>query len=430
MRVTGTSRAGQIRGLLAIALVALVLGASGGTVSESSSSKDTSDQGHLTFASGDELVPKNDAPRPSPSDLEAPGEELSEEAKRQIPLIDAVRELEEAAGESRVDGLATINPDFDGNRIHLYWKGTVPSALQGTVERVRERFEVVIHDAPYTWTELDREIKRLQEIIADDATLTFIAALAMEDDVSGIRILLSDPSSPTERAGEVLDAATDVPYRFEFKSYAANVQPAVAGSRWDDQPPFIGGAVIETHFLAFFTDDRCSTAFTVRNEDATVKGVLSAKHCGEYEDWYTPEGGTVGVSNLVLEDRDIMGIMWSKDTLHGYPGFSGRIYHGPHTTSAMGGIGGSGRSIIDELLCANGGYSGTVCNNRVLDRNLYFSGIGGPNLVTRHTSGVAAAGDGDSGGGMYLLGSKLRLARGVISAIDANRPTYLSRYTV
>jgi hypothetical protein len=349
------------------------------------------------------------------------GEQLTEEARRQAPLTEAKAELDQAAAETGVDGLATITPDFGANRLHLYWKGELPVALREAVERVRTRFDVTVHDAPYSWTELDAQIRKILRVIEEDKALGFISAVAMEPDASGIKVLVSDPSHSTEHAESAIRSAIgpSVALRFAFEDWAVDIKPTVAGSRWDDRPPFIGGAVIEKYWLGLFLDGRCSTAFTVRNSANTVGGVLTAKHCGEDEDWYTPGGNYVGSSNLVLSDRDIMGMVWPTST-PGYPGFSGKVYTGGHTSSTMGAISGSGYSAVDSLYCLSGGYSGTMCSNRVIARNVYPPGLGGPMFVTRQTEGTAAAGNGDSGGAAYYLGTT-RSARGVISAIDANR---------
>ncbi|MGH3518509.1 MAG: hypothetical protein ACRDQ7_14045 [Haloechinothrix sp.] len=368
------------------------------------------------------LVQGPDVPiPPREEDGGATGEDISEEAMAQAPLMEAARKLDEASVASGVDGLATINPDFDADRIDLYWKGELPATLLAAIAEVRDEFEVVVHASPYTWTELDRKVRKVLELLETDETLGFITAIAMTDDVSGIRALVSDPSIDTQHAESAIRSAIghSVPLTFGFEEWATHIKPT--RSRWDDRPPFNGGAVIQRYWLGLIVAARCSTAFTVRNSADTVRGVLTAKHCGENDSWYTPESDLfVGNSNLVLGDRDMAGLMWGRTT-PGYPGFRGRMYvGGPNSTTDVP-INGSSRSYLDSLYCLSGGYSGLVCANRVLSRNLYPSGLGGPMFLTRHNTGRAAAGNGDSGGPTYYSSSTGRFAKGIISAIDANR---------
>lgn len=152
--------------------------------------------------------------------------------------------------------------------------------------------------------------------------------------------------------------------------------------------------------------------------NAQIRGMLTAKHCGANEDWYTPAGKYIGASNLNTTNSDITGLMWTTTT-PGYPGFRGRIYYGSYTSNDTGGMAGSGSPIFDELQCMSGSYSGAVCSNRVFQRNYYDESLnGGPMHVTRQVNDVAAAGNGDSGGPNYFLGSQQRRARGVITAIS------------
>lgn len=377
-----------------------------------------------TFVADDGIFPPRaagDAPVPAGSEHGFPGEELNEEAKKQIPLNDARMELEQVAAEAGADGFAAISPDFDNDRLDVYWKGELPSVLRERITQIRERFTVVVHEARYTWAELDVRIRRLQAVVTADERFSFVAAIAMEPDRSGIRILVTHPNEITEAAEALILTIMEprIPFHLDYKDFVVGIKPVAAGSRWDDQPPFYGGSVIETREFVILTGALCSTAFAVRNAANTERGVLTAKHCGEYEDWYTPGDEHVGVSNTIHDDNDSMGIMWGTAAL-GFPDFVGRIYHGSYTTSRSGGISGSGLSVADELLCTGGAFSGTMCSNKVIYQDLYFSGVG-PMFVTRQTEGNAAAGNGDSGGPVYRLEPDARYARGVISAIDSNR---------
>jgi hypothetical protein len=179
------------------------------------------------------------------------------------------------------------------------------------------------------------------------------------------------------------------------------------------------GAVIErTEFFGLSTI-RCSTAFTARTQDDTVRGVFSAKHCGVNESWRTAVGhGPVGVSNLSFSDIDVMGVLWPTSS-PAYPGFEGRVFDGAHNSFSKRGVIGSGLSGLDDIVCTSGGYTGIDCRQRVFERNLFFGDpFGGPLFATEQMDGLAAVGQGDSGGPVFAAGLSSTFARGVISAIS------------
>lgn len=356
------------------------------------------------------------------------GEPVSEEMKRQAPLEREHMRLEQAIAKANARGFAALNVDFDSDRIDLYWKGHLPDTLGAAVEDVRQRHGVTVHQAAYSWAELDNEVRRILALVERNDELKFISAVMMEPDMSGIQLLVSEESAVTANAQAEVGSLVEptVSWKLGFEDWAANIAPTVPGNRWDDRAPYIGAAVIQTYILGIIVDARCTTAFTVRNSADTARGVLTAKHCsdGENHDWYTPEGNFVGESNLIVSDRDLMGIMWPRSA-GGYPGFRGNIYIGGYSSSTMENMSGSGSSTYDALYTTSGGYSGVRQFNRVIARNVYPSGFGGPMFVTRKTDGTAAVGNGDSGGATYRhdvsVSPSRRYARGVISLIDLNR---------
>jgi hypothetical protein len=120
----------------------------------------------------------------------------------------------------------------------LYWKGDLPEPLRSTVERVRERFTVVVHEAPYSWIEVAQEARRLLAEATTVEGLEGLVATAAEHDLSGIRVLVSElPLAPSSVRAEL---GSHMPVRLEVtKLGRPQLQPA--GWRWDDLPPWTGG---------------------------------------------------------------------------------------------------------------------------------------------------------------------------------------------
>lgn len=338
---------------------------------------------------------------------------LELEIARQVPVIMARTDLEEAAAQTGA-GPALVNADHAAGRLDLYWKGALPEPLRSAVERVRQRFTVVVHDAPYSWTELAQEARRLLVAARTVDGLEGLVATAVEHDLGGVRLLV--PELPATPASITAQLDSHLPLRLEVtKLERPRVKPA--DWRWDDLPPWTGGAVIErTEFFGLSTI-RCTTAFTARTADDTIRGVFSAAHCGTNESWRTAVSeAPVGVSNLWFSDTDVMGIVWQTSNPV-YLGFEGRVYDGAHDSGHKRGMIGSSWSGLDDIVCTSGGFSGINCRQRVFDRNLFIDPFGGPLFATAQMDGLAAVGQGDSGGPVFAAGLSSSIAHGVISAI-------------
>jgi hypothetical protein len=95
-----------------------------------------------------------------------------------------------------------------------------------------------VHDAPYSWTEVAQEARRLLAEATTMEGLEGLVATAAEHDLSGIRVLVSElPLAPASVRAEL---GSHMPVRFEVtKLRRPQLQPA--GWRWDDLPPWTGG---------------------------------------------------------------------------------------------------------------------------------------------------------------------------------------------
>lgn len=356
-----------------------------------------------------------------------PGEEAagtSSESPSQSAIAATIAQLEAAIYETSEPGFAAIGAQDAPLGVILRWKGTVPSSVAAAAISASKTVPVTVVPADYSWRELDDVISGIRADQNQVPGLSPVVGFAMAEDMSGIEVYTDSPSAATDAVmASLIDRIPPgLPVAFRYAGWAANRENVEAGSRLDDKSPFVGGARIQNRsFFGFVIDSECTSAFAVRNQADTARGVLTAKHCGTNEDWETPKRALVGTSNLYASNSDAMGILWPTDTSV-TPGFSGKIYIGSYRSTTTGGITGSGFAYRGELLCSSGSFSGVVCENRVIQANYYDKTYGGPMNVTRQTAGFAAAGNGDSGGAMYFLGSSpVRSARGIISLISIDR---------
>lgn len=370
-----------------------------------------------------------------PKQGSAEAADVPQEVIAQEPLIKARIELEEAAARSGVDGLAVVNARHGEGRLDLYWKGEIPKVVAEAIARVEQKFDVVVHDAPYTYVQVVAEIKRILALKSKRHDMGYVLGAAAAHDLSAIRILVAEMPSNVGAARSAINS--NMALTFEEARWAANmkpavavsrrgdqppVKPAVAGWRWDDQPPFIGGAVIE--HSGFLSLTRCTSAFAARNAADNIRGVFFARHCTDHgDDWETPVGGRgVGIANVLFGDIDVAAITWPTST-PGFPGFAGQVYAGVFNGSAAMRVNGSGWSGMNDVYCTSGGYSGINCRQQVIDRNIFLGEpFGGPLFLTRQLDGIAAVGSGDSGGPIFHNGGNGASARGVISAVDTRSP--------
>lgn len=344
---------------------------------------------------------------------------MAEESERQAPLLEQMTELERKIASLGFHDQGQMSVDWDSQRLVLHWAGSMPESVDRLINDATLRFPVVQETGAYSRSQLEEKIRLIFEARTRSDVLNAVVGIAMQEDLNGLRVFLEDPDSNRAAISHAIRGiVSDVPIEFVYRGWAGPLRPVVAGSRLADDPPFIGGARIERYSLfGLFLEQRCTSAFAVKGaSNPGIQGMLTAKHCGASEDWYTPHGEYVGESNMNTTNSDITGIIWTNST-PGFPGFRGQVYVDGYTSSNSRGITGSGYPVVGEYQCMSGSFSGLVCSNKVLQRNYYDPDMGGPMHITEQVSGQAAVGNGDSGGTNYWSSSPYRHARGVISAI-------------
>lgn len=336
----------------------------------------------------------------SGSDQKSTGSSQSTHDQRmlaQAPLAAASDRIQELVEARRLSGFA--GTELAGDTLVLYWHGAVPAVLSQTVGQIRREVRVQVRAARYSLATLVAEARRLLSAYSDGAvTLTSAGPL---DDYSGLQVGVD----PTTSASARRTIRSKVPVVIVDRA------PAVPASRWYDTSPFWGGAAIKNAA----GDVYCSTAFGARKSNGT-EVMISARHCGVNQDWYTGGGGLFyGTSNRGNNaGLDAM--------LLGGTNYAGYIYVGPYTSNTSRRVTSRGNPANGTVICHGGAFSGEVCGTTVSGINQFVQvqGIGtvGPGFWTVHGGNVATAGQGDSGGPSYRKTTDTLRANGIIIAID------------
>lgn len=276
----------------------------------------------LTFANtSDPLDPAPTSP------VSTRAAEFSHEQLAQIALGEAKATLEVVDRPGLGSGLAGIVSNYATGTIDVYYKGALDPEFAETVKAVNEKTPVKVIPVEHSWAEIDAEIHR---ILATAERVDGIAGVAADQEFDGLRILLEEGVPVSAVQAHI---STEFPVRYETTHVELN--PAVAW-RWGDEPPWSGGAIIET------TGSRCTSGFAIENTLQTVEGLLFAKHCGANQSWYAHGSGAfIGYANGPISNHDAMAMIWPTGT----PGFlsvQGRIFAGPYNSTVTRPVKGSG----------------------------------------------------------------------------------------
>ncbi|MEV6304865.1 hypothetical protein AB0M02_36010 [Actinoplanes sp. NPDC051861] len=294
-------------------------------------------------------------------------------------------------------GYAGVIADPATRELRVYWKGAAPAGLSA---RVRSSVPMRVLPALYSERDLQAAAERLLARAGDQVTMVGPRA-----DGSGLLVGTDGAAIPAARyAG--------VPVTLE-----TNVKP-VALTRVNDAPPWSGGA----RWQNATRGGSCSTGFGV--VQAGVNRVLTAAHCGEpnhlAED---PTGQDIGRVGTEDDGNDVMVINGNSQ---------GRVYL--NTFDSLGRVVqefsspvvGTRANQVGNILCTSGSFSGSRCRVSVsatgLCINLSTPAEGTVRVCGQvradQLDGLAAAGEGDSGGPVVSFdgaGTGRVLAHGTIS---------------
>ncbi|MET8162453.1 hypothetical protein ABZT47_39360 [Sphaerisporangium sp. NPDC005289] len=326
----------------------------------------------------------------------------------QQKLVKAADRITAATKTKEDTGYAGIIAAPENHELRVYWKGDTPRRIDDLIGRLREDVPVSILPAAYSARELEREMNRLARVSAGAIT-----SIAPKVDGSGLSVSGADLGLTRAKVAD-----STVPITIQ-----AGVTPALA-SRWDDSPPWWGGAAWRKAGIGGFG---CSTGFAVTYGGTTR--MLTAAHCGDVGQTATdPTGQAIGpISSYDDMYRDVMLIN---------AGTAGRVYNNnPGTISPefSNPVIGTTGSYVGMWLCTSGAYSGTLCSIQAKQVNVTLS-VGYPIyglVIAEQAAHTNAAGGGDSGGPVEIpnpSSTTQQYAVGVISAIDPSTPVPCTGY--
>lgn len=302
--------------------------------------------------------------------------------------------------------------DPTSRRITIHVSGALPTAgVQDALE-----LQLAVVDVEFAVDKFDRA--RLTEASSALAGSTlggaYVTAAGPNADSSGIDVLV-ESSSATSRRMQLPSELDGVPL-----SITVDEAPIAASDRnYDPVAPHWGGAKMSSPASG------CTTGFGVGYMEGSVlrSELLSADHCGPTgSTWSTgywvanaPSLGTMQqtatVGALGQDLKRLTGATWQ-----------GVIYTaGPGSASGLP-VTGAVNPILGDLYCYSGARTGQICQNRVssMNQTICYPAIGKcyDNMVyTEQTSGIASAGQGDSGGPVFATNNGYPLASGIISGV-------------
>lgn len=289
--------------------------------------------------------------------------------------------------------------------------------------------DIAIVGTKYSLVQLRDAVSDVESMNADINDK--ISGIAIDNYGNGIRIDLDSsqfiPSVLSDEGNDELlptlekaiNDHVNVPVQFSFSDNARQT------SRGEDTAPFSSGAVMTRRIVG--ADDmvtRCSAGFW-GSTSADRDIMITADHCGIkngniWHSGWTPNGAVLG--------RDVAQKYYRSDDINAFvkdngASISPTVYWGDEKSNDITPIYGvTSYPSVGQSVCFSGAYSGTVCNNTVVDVHYFVNyGSGGSydELVhTKQSSGIPAVGNGDSGGPVISVIDGKAYAQGVISGIS------------
>jgi streptogrisin D len=359
-----------------------------------------------------------------------------------LALMKVQQGLDELADDIRAksssgtasSGLSSLVVEPERNMLRLYWHGAVPAAVTQSIAAARGRgMAVAVRPAPYTEAQLQAEVDRISmlRLWTGTATSQRVMTAMPRPDGTGIVVGVGGlPAGTTPAQARRMVPALDSTFPLTVE-VGAPVEPA---ARWLDSPAYWGGGYMQ-RWVNNQVVNHCSNAFGVTGDNGAASYLLTAAHCGEGQ-WRTGQieaGGTIfqNIYGNTIPGRDLQ-----RDgaAIHTPAGAGAAVFHGRSVNPNNGDVGtndalrvfGANGSVIGDIVCTSGSFSGTVCGARVTGTGpVVFdppvNGVGRmPSMVNARHDSIAVAGNGDSGGPVYSIrtSDSRAVARGVISAID------------
>jgi hypothetical protein len=349
----------------------------------------------IAILTGTVLASAPAAAAPPTSDQRSVTFRFPENARRQIPLVQAAGAIRKEIERRGYAGYAGI--ELEDDQVAVWWKGKLPTAVAQAIGAARSIAPVRVGAAKHS----------LRELRAAGAELRSAYAAAqprIKYAVDGSRVVVAT----NERAG-ITRQQPDVGVPVEIVGQGTKLLT----SRRDDWAPWKSGAD------QINGNSRCTTGFPVRNGN-NERFMLTAGHCGSNGNQIRDGAGEfMGTFTADNDGHDI--------ALISTPGNVDNVmYVGGLDSNAVTTVVGWDWVFPGEYLCQSGGSSardtgGPVCGLRVEK----FNTDSGDAVEARQVDGRPAVRGGDSGGPVYGPA-----ANGGVVAKGINNYTYVGNNTI
>jgi hypothetical protein len=319
-------------------------------------------------------------------------------------VADAIRA---AAGDLASSGFAGDRVDPVAGTVTVYWHGKQSPAVQAAVAAaVQGNVAVTVRSAAYSLHVLQKEADR---IAGRTVSAGRVVAVGPAPDGNSLEVGVAPARGRSLAATDLRQAGAELSAGVKL-DVSADASPEFT-TRGADTVPYWGGALI-------VNGGACTAGFGVRGNNGAARYLLTAAHCGAGQ-WRTGAGTVIG-NTLTNTTTEYDGML-----ILGNVGSA--VYEG---ASFATGDTNTGRPItaastnhVDNLVCSGGSFSGTACGWSVRAVNQTLTPTGGPTIRglvrAEGANRVAATGNGDSGGPVYVQSGTTGTARGIISLRSA-----------
>jgi hypothetical protein len=354
----------------------------------------------------------------------------------QLAVDATAQRVESAVSGGRLSGFAgdVVNPSPSRPGLTIYWHGPVPTTISslaataGTarVAGVASGIAIRFRPAPYSLAQLIG--LRAQINNSPGFAAAGISMILIYPQATGLVIGVSEGSARARRLWAI--TRSRIPVRYVTES-------VVPLSRYLDTPPFWGGDFLAAKTLRQGLYTYCSSGFGVHSANNRNNFfMLTAAHCMIRGDlrkqrfWIAGNGETVGTTWGFSAPNDTVSLA-TRTGVRGagggssiYAGGTGlRNSGGEHAAAVLG----ASYVRAGDLIAQSGAFSGERTGIRVTTNQAEWVAVTVDGVTYRvfgafaqKRKGVEAAGQGDSGGPMFVTVRNGVIAVGLVSSAPGN----------
>jgi len=330
-----------------------------------------------------------------------------------------------------VDGFGTIRVDEADRSVTVTFKGEAPAELTGLVDAAPTDLRVDVEAARYSARELQ---DALEAVIAAPSAQESLTGVYTTDEAVVVEV---DPGSAASKSARTFESRLESEIAAVGASVPVEIVPSpqkVPASRFGHGGPWVGGALYQTND----SGGACSTGFAgTSTVNSSLQGIITAHHCTvDQPASYTYKHFTRDLGKRIYHhtpgppQHQGFNTIADASFIETPDGSVGAVYIGgvsdPDGLAIMGTYASPPQG---QSICYSGAFSaGVTCGHNVVHTNYFwrpYSGANflyGPQFRTRHITGNATIGQGDSGGPAFVAvnydGHIVGVAAGIISGID------------